>query len=203
MNIEEEISKFAPRGARPVLEIIEKFYPREGKAFEILVLHSMAVSQFALLKAKKHPELAIDEIFVYEAAMLHDIGVFLTSAETLACYGKASYIQHGVLGADLLRKEGLFRHALVCERHTGVGLSKEEILYRGIALPEDRSYIPISLEEQLICYADCFFSKTSLAKQKSVEEVRRKIIAMGRDEQEKVFARESLKRWDVMHRLFD
>ena len=53
---------------------------------------------------------------------------------------------------------GYPRHALVCERHVGAGLSVEEIQKHGLPLPL-RSMVPVTLEEEIICYADKFFSK--------------------------------------------
>ena len=64
-----------------------------------------------------------------------------------------------VPGAELLYKEGLPRHALVCERHIGVGLSIEDIQTQELPLPL-RDMRPQTLEEQIVAYADLFFSKT-------------------------------------------
>ena len=50
------------------------------------------------------------------------------------------------------------QHALVCERHVGIGITIEEIRLHNLPLPQ-RDMIPISIEEQIICYADKFFSK--------------------------------------------
>ena len=45
----------------------------------------------------------------------------------------------------MLRSEGYERHARVSERHTGTGLPGFE---------------PETLEEQIVCYADKFYSKS-------------------------------------------
>ena len=90
--------------------------------------------------------------------MLHDIGIFLTSAPDIGCTGDTPYICHGYLGAELLREEGFPTHARVCERHTGTGLTKEQIIKNGWPLPA-QDFQPESLEEQIICFADKFFSK--------------------------------------------
>ena len=142
--------------------------------------------------AERHPELKIDTRFVYEAALLHDIGIYMTDAEGIACYGDEPYIRHGYLGAELLRREGLLRHALVAERHTGSGLTPEDIQARGIDLPEGE-YMPQSIEEKLICYADKFYSKTKLGQRKSLEKVRSSMQRHGA---------ESLVRFDALHELF-
>ena len=50
-------------------------------------VHSRQVTERALRIADAHPELAIDRPFVQEAAMLHDIGIFLCDAPGIACHG--------------------------------------------------------------------------------------------------------------------
>lgn len=64
----------------------------------------------------------------------------------------------------MLRSLGYERHARVCERHTGTGLTKEVILQNGWNLPA-KDLLPETLEEQLICFADKFFSKTKFLTQ--------------------------------------
>ena len=99
------------------LDIIKKYYPESSDAYRILVTHSRSVADKALALARLHPEMNLDLTFIEEAAMLHDIGIFLCNAPDIDCHGEADYICHGYLGADLMRKEGYPRHALVCESH--------------------------------------------------------------------------------------
>lgn len=142
-----------------VIKIIDKFYSQDNELKTIYMTHARKVAGLALEMASRHRELNIDTGFVEEAAMLHDIGIFLTDAPRIHCFGKAPYICHGYLGAELLRGEGLARHALVCERHTGTGLTKELIAENNWPLPHV-DMLPVTLEEQLICFADKFYSKT-------------------------------------------
>ena len=107
----------------------------ENELKHILLVHSRSVTDKALALAKKHPELDLDLNFIEEAAMLHDIGIFLTDAPDIQCFGTHPYICHGYLGADLVRKEGFPRHALVCERHTGAGLSLQDIEEQNLPVP--------------------------------------------------------------------
>ena len=146
----------------------------------ILLTHSRSVADKALWIADKHPELNLDKAFLEEAAMLHDIGIFLTDAPGIFCFGDKPYICHGYLGADLLREEGFPRHALVCERHTGAGISAESIIKQDLPIPH-REMLPVSMEEQVICFADKFFSKTRLEKEKSVEGALKSISKYGED----------------------
>lgn len=162
------------------LSLIDKFYPRENELKHILLAHSRSVADKALALAARHPELGLDLAFVEEAALLHDIGIFLTHAPGIGCTGEHPYICHGFLGADLLRAEGLPRHALVCERHTGAGLSLQDILHRELPLPH-RDMLPVSLEEKLVCLADKFFSKTHLEREKTLEQARRSVSKHGEE----------------------
>lgn len=103
--------------------------------------------------------------------MLHDIGIFLTNAPRIYCYGSEDYICHGYLGAELLRSLGYERHARVCERHTGTGITKQAIVDNGWNLPV-KDFVPETLEEQLVCFADKFYSKTRyLNEPRSFEQV--------------------------------
>lgn len=160
--------------------LIDKFYPEDNELKHILLVHSRSVADKALALAQKHPELNLDLAFIGEAAVLHDIGIFQTDAPDIQCFGAYPYICHGYLGADLVRKEGFPRHALVCERHTGAGLSLQNILDRGLPLPH-RDMLPVSMEEQIICFADKFFSKTKLDKEKSLDKARKSVAKHGEE----------------------
>ena len=175
------------------LEIIKKYYPLDSEIYQVLVIHSEQVRDKALEIADRHPGLGLNKQFLSEAAMLHDIGIFLCDAPRIHCHGKHQYIQHGYLGADLLRLEGLDSHALVCERHTGVGLSLETIIRNNLPLPH-REMRPVSLEEQVICYADKFYSKTQLHKTHSVERIHEYLGHYGESE---------VRKFDEWYRLFE
>jgi uncharacterized protein len=174
------------------LEIITKHYSAHPMAEEILVLHSRDVARKAIEIAGRHPELSLDIAFVEEAAMIHDIGIILCDAPEIHCLGNHDYICHGYLGAEIMQKEGFDRHALVCERHTGSGITVDEIIRRNLPIPH-RDMLPVSLEEKLVCYADKFFSKNHLGKERPLDKVRKKILKHGED---------SLLRFEEMHKLF-
>jgi uncharacterized protein len=164
-------------------EIIDRYYRDNPDLRALLIRHSEDVARKALDVAQRHTELDIDRQFILEAAMLHDIGIFKTDAPEIHCFGTESYLLHGICGAEILRNEGLPRHALVCERHTGAGLTKKEIAKQCLPLPH-ADFIPVSIEEQIICFADCFFSKTKPEKEKSVDAIRRKMEKFGKRSQE-------------------
>lgn len=160
------------------IELIDAYYPEDNERKHILLVHSRLVAEKALRIADGHPELNLDKDFLYEAGMLHDIGIFLTNAPGIFCFGDRPYICHGYLGADLMRREGYPRHALVCERHTGAGLSLDDIIAQNLPVPH-RDMLPVSMEEQVICFADKFYSKTHLEREKTVEKARKSISNFG------------------------
>lgn len=164
------------------LKIIKKYYHPDSEAYKIMVTHGELVKKKALDTAKKLRALKPDIQFISEAAMLHDIGMILTDAPGIDCHGKFPYIAHGYLGAKLLKKAGLPRHALVSERHTGTGISRQEIIKKKLPLPK-RNMIPLTLEEKIICFADKFFSKNpaQLSKEKSITEIEKNLAAFGAD----------------------
>ncbi len=174
------------------LEIYSKYYPPASDAYRILYTHSRSVADKALRIARVNPRLDLDLQFIEEAALLHDIGIWQCYAPSIDCHGEADYICHGTLGAELLRKEGLEKHALVCERHTGSGITIQEIKERKLPLPL-REMLPVSMEEKLICFADKFYSKTHLDKERSPEKIRKSLAKHGND---------SVLRFEQMYKLF-
>lgn len=163
-----------------VLKIIDKYYKPESELRNILLVHSEGVARKALQISDLHPQFQLDRNFIYEAAMFHDIGIFLTNAPGIQCFGTEPYICHGILGARIMREEGFERHARVCERHTGTGLTREEIICRDLPLPH-RDFLPETLEEQIICFADKFFSKTRFQEEKTIEQARRSLLKFGEE----------------------
>lgn len=148
------------------LSLICKYYPEDDELRRVLLKHSRQVADRCLAICKKHPELPVETQFVKEAAMLHDIGIRWCNAPSIHCFGEEPYLRHGQIGAELLRKEGFERHARVCERHTGTGLLGFE---------------PETLEEQLVCYADKFYSKSDVDHVRSVLEVAQSLEKFGHD----------------------
>lgn len=162
-------------------QIIDKYYKGCGALRHILLSHSQSVTQRALQIANLHPELNIDTDFVREAAMLHDIGIIRVDAPKIECYGTEPYIRHGICGAEMLRAEGIAEaFARVCERHTGAGLTLNDIVSQDLPLPH-QDLQPETIEEKLICYADKFFSKTHLEREKTYEQAELSLAKFGGD----------------------
>ena len=148
------------------ISIINKYYPNDDDLRQLLLKHSRQVADRCLKIANKHKELPVDVQFLEEAAMLHDIGICRCDAPSILCHGTEPYIKHGPIGADMLRAEGFPRHARVAERHTGTGLP---------------GYEPETLEEQIVCYADKFYSKSSPDRVRSVLETAQSLEKFGHE----------------------
>ena len=161
-------------------EIIDKYYPIDNELKHILMAHSQQVTRKALDIVDRHPELKADRQFVEEASMLHDIGIFRCNAAGIQCFGTEPYICHGTIGANILRAEGFPRHARVCERHTGAGLSLQEIIQQNLPIPH-HDLLPETVEEKIVCYADKFFSKTKLTQEKTLEQAIRSLAKFGEE----------------------
>lgn len=175
-------------------QIIDKYYGGCDELRHILLTHSQSVAQRALRISANHPQLHIDTNFVLEAAMLHDIGIIRVDAPGIHCHGTEPYIRHGVCGAQILRNEHLPEsYARVCERHTGAGLTLHDILSQNLPLPH-HDLQPETIEEKLICYADKFFSKTHLDREKNIQQAEKSLAKFGGD---------TLARFREMKRLFE
>lgn len=161
--------------------LLEKYYPPGDPAREILFAHSWAVGNRAIAIAQRVAQTeSVDLDFINEAAFLHDIGVRFVYAPKIGCFGPLPYLAHGYKGRELLEAEGWPRHALICERHTGVGLTAAEIVAQHLPLPV-RDMVPTTIEEIIITYADLFFSKGEAdpTHEKSAEAVRSGLARFG------------------------
>jgi uncharacterized protein len=160
--------------------LLERYFDSNRDSFEIILEHSALVAQNAVRIAKSLDNHDLDLKFVEDAAMLHDVGVSRTHAPRIGCFGDAPYICHGILGREILEKEGLPDHALVCERHIGVGLTIQDIVSQQLDMPL-RDMIPVTLPEKIICYADLFYSKRpgTASRRKTIDQIRNNVARHG------------------------
>ena len=173
-------------------KIIDKYYPAGTPLRDIYLRHCRSVSDLAL-ELNRDCRLGLPPEQVEAAAMLHDIGIYLCDAPSIECRGQEPYIAHGILGAELLRREGAPEWvARVAEHHTGSGLTANEITEQRLPLPA-RDFLPETLLEKLICYADKFYSKSGSMKRKPLDRVRAQMGAFGPA---------SLARFDALAALF-
>lgn len=185
---------------RFALEIIGHFYPDDTPFRQMLLKHSYQVCT----KAESIMEMAgsgapgLDRGLVIRGALLHDIGIGRCHAPDILCMGTEPYIAHGVIGSQMLRDYGaetgmdLEAYARICERHTGTGLTAEDIRRQHLPLPE-RDFLPETPEEKLICLADKFYSKSGNMEEKSLSRIIRSM---------EKFGPETLKRWQDLCGIF-
>ena len=195
------------------LALLHRYYPEDNALRRMLLHHSRQVCARALQIVERHPELGANRNLVEAGAMLHDIGIFLTDAPGIHCHGTAHYILHGSLGAQLLRNEAKqlkkekqqaeqlneeqlqaiqlqeelhFYEALarICERHTGTGLTRQTIIERGLPDPQ-KDLLPETIEEQIICYADKFYSKSHLERERTIPQTLQSLEKFGDEGVEK------------------
>jgi len=168
------------------VEVFGRYYAPDSKSYRILLEHGRLVADKALAAAARVAHLQPDLDFLHSAAILHDIGIFLTDSPVIDCHGTEPYIRHGILGRGILDSLGHPRHALVCERHVGVGISAADIRRFNLPLPE-RDMRPVSIEEEIICYADKFFSKNGgrASHEKSIAEIVENLGRYGTDKIER------------------
>jgi len=157
--------------------VISEFYEPGSALYQTLVRHGEQVTAKALSVARGLTDQRIDTAFIEAAALLHDIGIFMTRAPEIGCRGVHPYVCHGVLGRELLEHKGFIRHAGVCERHVGVGITVEDIIRQSLPLPR-RNMCPVTLEEQIIAYADKFYSKGNAA-EKPMTAILRELARFG------------------------
>lgn len=195
------------------LALLHRYYPEDNALRRMLLHHSRQVCARALQIVERHPELGANRHLVEAGAMLHDIGIFLTDAPGIHCHGTAHYMLHGSLGAQLLRNEAEqlkkeklqaeqlkeeklqaiqlqeelhFYEALarICERHTGTGLTRQTIIERGLPDPQ-QDLLPETIEEQIICYADKFYSKSHLERERTIPQTLQSLEKFGDEGVEK------------------
>lgn len=180
--------------------ILHRYFDPASDLYLSLVVHSVLVARKARRIAeeylRRHPEASIDLEFLTEAALLHDIGIQDCHHPKILAVGTQPYVRHGVIGREILEAEGLPRHALVCERHTGAGITREEVIRLDLPIPP-RDYLPLSLEEKIICVADKFFSKRpgKLWRKEKPEKIEKSLARHGAD---------AVRRWrDLCHEVLE
>jgi len=126
---------------KEAIKLLKK-YSKSDDDFKKVLGHSLVVMKKAVDIGRKVKNVDLD--FIKSASLLHDIGRFQCGPDK---------VKHGIIGAEILREEGLDKHALVAERHLGAGISKDEVISQGLELPLN-DYIPVSKEEKIIAHAD-------------------------------------------------
>jgi uncharacterized protein len=139
-----------------ILALHEKHAPTPG-ALGLVYEHCQIVCGIA---EQLHAFAGLDSDLglVRAGCLLHDIGVYRLYDDA-GRLDHANYIRHGLLGYELLRAEG-FPDAICrfASCHTGVGLTRDDVLRQELPLPP-ADYLAETAEERLVMYADKFHSK--------------------------------------------
>lgn len=174
-----------------LIGIIKEYYREDSPIFRIYMKHSVSVRDKALEIAKKNSHLFPNMQLIEEASMLHDIGICFTNARSIECNGDLPYVCHGFKGFEILSEKGYKKHGLICERHTLMGITKDDIVSKDLPLPK-RDMVPISLEEKIVCYADKFFSKSGDGREKTRDVIISALGKYGEDQVKRFIEIESL-----------
>jgi len=90
----------------------------------------------------KRKGLDVDVELVEVGAFLHDIGRSRTHS-----------VHHVIKGVRIARQAGLPNSVVaIIQRHVGGGISADEA--KALGWPNDDSYVPVTLEEKIVSYAD-------------------------------------------------
>lgn len=130
------------KSKQPTEEEALRFLKKMG-CNEKIIQHCKVVSETALDIAESIFESGtiIDLKLVRLGGLLHDVGRSITSD-----------INHGVEGARLLREKGFPENlAKIAERHVGAGIPRKEAKILGLPA---KDFLPQTLEEKIVCYAD-------------------------------------------------
>ncbi|MFD8551669.1 HD domain-containing protein [Streptomyces fradiae] len=147
----------------PAAEEIRALHERHApslEAFEAVYSHSEIVWRIAEELLNSRNDTDIDRDLVRAGSLLHDIGVYRLYG-TDGNLDHKKYVRHGLLGHEILAAEGLPETLCrFCSCHTGVGLTRDDVLCQQLPLPP-ADYLAITEEEKLVMYADKLHSKTT------------------------------------------
>lgn len=163
------------------IEALHRKYAPTPEAFESVYTHGKIVSEIAgqLMETAS----GIDKELVRVGCLLHDIGVYrLYKGGEI---DESNYICHGILGDELLAGEGFEnRIRRFASHHTGVGLTKEQIVSKNLPLPH-QDYLAENDEELLVMYADKFHSKSTPPRFNSSESYKEYVAKFGEENAKK------------------
>lgn len=140
---------------------LHKKYANNEETLEWVWKHCQIVKKLSLWICKnleKKFDIKANKETIIIGSLVHDIGYY-TCAKN-----KIEFMKHGILGYKILKKEKLEEQvARFALTHIGVGVGKD---------------IPITLEEEIVGYADNFHSKGE-NKIKKFEEQKKKLGKFG------------------------
>lgn len=140
------------------IEQLHRRYAPSSGVFELVWTHCQIIKEITDMIIREKG-LAVDLELVTAGALLHDIGAYPLISSS-GVFNRPQYIRHGIEGYLILKKEQLPEELCrMTTHHTGVGITKEEVIAQKLPIPPV-DYLAETLEEKLIMYADKFHSKT-------------------------------------------
>ena len=132
-------------------------YAKTDADLTLIYTHCQIIEAIAMQLLDKNPIKDIDRNLVHVGCLLHDIGAYDVLEDGEFVQG----VRHGIIGENILKSEGfsetIWRFA---SHHTGVGLTKKDVLDQKLPIPV-ADYTARKIEEQLVMYADKFHSKSN------------------------------------------
>jgi uncharacterized protein len=122
------------------LNLLKMKFPHRPEVIKHCILVSKKAVEIARKLKKRGIE--VDVKLVKLGGLLHDIGRCVTNDVT-----------HGYEGGKILRNLGYPKLARIAETHVGGGITAEES--EKLGLPK-KDFMPRTLEEKIVCYADKF-----------------------------------------------
>jgi uncharacterized protein len=130
--------------------------------FDLIWTHSDIIRKIALRIAdelEKKRNIKVDRELIEIGSMVHDIGYYQCFDDELNVDCKVKPILHGFQGAEILKKENLPKSwQRFCLVHSATGFTKEDIEREHMPVQID-DYLPITIEEEIVTYADKFHTK--------------------------------------------
>jgi len=144
----------------PTDQQIEQMHHKHAKTdadFNLVYQHCQVVEAIAMQLLDAKPVADIDRDLLHVGCLLHDIGAYDVLEDGHFVQG----VRHGIFGEEILRNEGLpDAVSRLASHHTGVGLTKQDVIDQGLPIPV-ADYLADTDEERLIMYADKFHSKSN------------------------------------------
>jgi uncharacterized protein len=117
---------------------------RDSRCSTKVIKHCEAVAALALETAQLcvRKGLNVDLALVEAGALLHDVGRSRTHT-----------VHHAVIGAEMAKSAGLPEPVVsIIKRHVGGGITRSEA--EKLGWPGNDVYVPLTLEEKIVSYAD-------------------------------------------------
>lgn len=130
----------------------------------------------------------VDEYAALVGGLIHDIGTYFVLEKDGSNkfagelrFDGPHYILHGLRGYNYLVERGFSEDiAQFARNHTGVGLTREQVLSQNLPLPA-ADYMPRTLEQEIVMVADKYNSKSIPPRFLTVDSYRRKAARFGED----------------------